>query len=201
MSTNENVLYERLKMLCEKYNISFGGESLGFGAELARLPYSIPFNSSKCQTCKYNTNDYVCHPHCGGCDGRSKYECKGLKFYKTIAVDFDGTLCENNFPDIGEPKPLVIEYIKRQQADGAHIILHTCRENGTKRALLDEALEFCAEQGIELYSVNENPDNIFPDEYGTGIDGRKLYADVYIDDKAINTADIESAMREILEKE
>lgn len=27
-----------------------------------------------CGTCKYNTDDYVCHPHCGGCDGVSKYE-------------------------------------------------------------------------------------------------------------------------------
>ena len=144
--------------------------------------------------CRYHTNDDVCHPHCSGCDGQSKFEPKTLKFFKTIAVDFDGTLCTNKFPDIGEPKPLVIEYIKRQAAEGAHIILHTCRENGTKRALLDEAIQFCADQGIELYAINENPDNKFPEEYGTGLDSRKVYADIYIDDKAANVSDLEAAM-------
>lgn len=112
--------------------------------------------------------------------------------FETIAVDFDGTLCENRFPDIGEPKPLVIEYIKRQAAAGAKIILHTCRENGT-RPLLREAIAFCAAQGISLYAVNENPYNQFAEQYGTGT-GRKVFADLYIDDKAANTADIEKLM-------
>lgn len=152
----------------------------------------------KCTACKYNTNDYVCHPHCGGCDGQSKFvprAAQTLKFYKTIAVGFDGTLCENKFPDIGAPKPLVIKYIKRQQEKGAHIILNTCRENGTRRALLDEALRFCAEQGIKIYAVNENPDNPLPEEYGTGFDGRKVFADIYIDDKAVNVSDLEAAIK------
>ena len=95
----------------------------------------------------------------------------------TIAVDFDGTLCENRFPDIGEPKPLVIEYIKRQAAMGARIILHTCRENGYHRALLDEAVAFCVSREITLYAVNENPDNPYREQYGTG-PGRKVYADL-----------------------
>lgn len=155
----------------------------------------------KCANCRYNTNDYVCHPHCGGCDGQSKFTPQALKFYKTIAVDFDGTLCENKFPDIGAPKPLVIEYIKRQAAAGAHIILYTCRENGTKRNLLDEALQFCAEQGIELYAVNENPDNTFSEEYGTSFGGRKVFADIYIDDKSVNVSDLEAAMTKVLQEE
>lgn len=157
--------------------------------------------TDKCRTCKYNTNDYVCHPHCGGCDGASKYEPKTLKVFKTIAVDFDGTLCEPCFPDIGEPKPLVIEYIKRQAAAGAHIILYTCRENGTKRALLDEAVQFCKDQGIDLYAVNENPDNTLGDEFGVESSGRKMYADMYIDDKAMNTAQLEITMQNLLEDE
>lgn len=155
----------------------------------------------KCGICRYNTNDYVCHPNCGGCDGKSHFKPYSLKVYKTIAVDFDGTLCESCFPEIGEPKPLVIEYIKRQAAAGAHIILYTCRENGTKRNLLDEALQFCAEQGIELYAVNENPDNNFPEEYGTSFGGRKVFADIYIDDKAFNVKDLEAAMSKVLQGE
>lgn len=153
-------------------------------------------SEDKCGTCRYNTNDFVCHTHCGGCNGKSKYEPRNLKAYKTIAVDFDGTLCENNFPDIGAPKPAVIEYIKWQQAQGAHIILYTCRENGTKRALLDEAVQFCTDNGIELYAINENPDNTFGSDYGVDIAGRKVYADIYIDDKAFSVKDVEAAMQE-----
>lgn len=112
--------------------------------------------------------------------------------YQTIAVDFDGTLCENAFPEIGQPKPLMIAFVKQEAAEGKKIILHTCRENGT-RPLLDEAVSFCREHEIPLYAINENPDNPYPEIYGTGA-GRKIYADIYIDDKAINTADIEKEM-------
>ena len=30
--------------------------------------------SDQCNRCRYNTNDVVCHPHCGGCDGSSHFE-------------------------------------------------------------------------------------------------------------------------------
>lgn len=124
----------------------------------------------------------------------TSYERVASAFYETIAVDFDGTLCENSFPEIGQAKPLVIAYIKRQAERGAKIILHTCRENGTRRALLDEAIEFCAAHEIPIYAVNENPDNEHSTKYGTQINGRKVYADLYIDDKAVNTKDIETLM-------
>lgn len=46
---------------------------------------------------------------------------------KVIAVDFDGTLCERNFPDIGAPIMSVIEYVKRKKEQGDTLILWTCR--------------------------------------------------------------------------
>jgi len=110
--------------------------------------------------------------------------------YDVIAVDFDGTLCEDRFPDIGAPKPVVIEFVKHHAARGTKIVLHTCRENLPQRAALDEAVEFCAAHEIPLYAVNENPSNPFPELYGTG-PGRKVYADLYIDDKAVNVANME----------
>jgi hypothetical protein len=119
---------------------------------------------------------------------------KPLFYYGTIAVDFDGTLCEYAFPDIGEPKHLVIDFVKQHAARGTKIILHTCRENGTRRALLDEAVQFCAAHGIPLYAVNENPANTYPEQYGVQQTGRKVFADLYIDDKAVNVADVESEM-------
>jgi hypothetical protein len=92
----------------------------------------------------------------------------------------------------------MIRYIKEQAAAGAKIILYTCRENGTRRALLDEAIAFCESHGIPLYAVNENPGNAFPELYGTS-PGRKVYADLYIDDRAVNTAEVERLIHRALE--
>lgn len=114
--------------------------------------------------------------------------------YEFVAVDFDGTLCESAFPEIGDPKQAVIDYVKQLAEEGAKIILHTCRENGT-RNLLDEAVEFCKAQEIPLYAVNENPDNPFSENFGlTSSDARKVFANLYIDDKALNVSEIETIM-------
>ena len=119
------------------------------------------------------------------------YVCTGTKRAPiVVAVDFDGTLCEDNFPEIGDPKTKLIGFVKKLASHGARIILHTCRENGESRAYLDEAVGFCIKQGIPLYAVNRNPDNPHPKALGTP-EGRKVFADVYIDDKAINSVAIE----------
>lgn len=110
--------------------------------------------------------------------------------YEFVAVDFDGTLCTDAFPDIGKPNPLVIAYVKRLAVEGSKIILNTCRENGTRK-LLDEAVDFCKAQEIPLFAVNENPANEYPARFGLShSDGRKVYANLYIDDKAMNPATI-----------
>lgn len=111
--------------------------------------------------------------------------------YEFVAVDFDGTLCADAFPEVGAPNWAVIAYVKWLAAEGSKIILHTSRENGTRK-LLDEAVAFCEEQEIPLYAVNENPGNPHAAKIGLKpSDGRKVYADLYIDDKAINPAEIE----------
>ena len=113
--------------------------------------------------------------------------------YEFVAVDFDGTLCENAFPEVGAPNRAVIDYVKRLAADGSKIILYTSRENGTRK-LLDEAVAFCKAQEIPLYAVNENPGNPHAAKIGLKpSDGRKVYADLYIDDKALNPAEIDPA--------
>ena len=50
-----------------------------------------------------------------------------LKANKIIAVDFDGTLCENKYPEVGEPRRNVIDYVKTRREHGDKIILWTCR--------------------------------------------------------------------------
>ena len=54
---------------------------------------------------------------------------------QVIAVDFDGTLCKQAWPEIGEENEILIEHLKEQQAAGARLILWTNREGD----LLEEA--------------------------------------------------------------
>ena len=98
---------------------------------------------------------------------------------KIIAIDFDGTLCKDAYPNIGVPLPYSIEYIKKLAAAGNTLILHTCRSG----KLLDAAVAWCKERGITFDYINENlPENI--KRYGG--DTRKIYADIYIDTNSIN---------------
>jgi hypothetical protein len=95
-----------------------------------------------------------------------------------IAVDFDGTIVEHEYPKIGKPIPFAIDVLKKLQAEERHIlILWTMREG----KLLQEAIDWCANQGLTFYAHNEN----YPgEEMGEGFI-RKLSADIYIDDRNI----------------
>ena len=94
----------------------------------------------------------------------------------TIAVDFDGTIVEHEYPKIGKPIPFAIDVLKKLQYEDHHmLILWTVRE-GT---LLDEAVEYCKNKGLEFYAVNKN----FPEETLEPGISRKIVADIYIDDR------------------
>ena len=96
-----------------------------------------------------------------------------------IAIDFDGTLCENKYPEIGRPIIPTIEAAKRRQAEGCGLILWTCREG----ELLDKAISWCHENGLDFDAVNESlPEWI--EMYGN--DPRKPGASEYWDDRSIN---------------
>lgn len=101
-----------------------------------------------------------------------------MKANKIIAVDFDGTLCENNWPEIGEPKNEVITYLKNRQAAGDKLILWTCRVG----EMLEKAVKWCIEQALEFDAVNENLPEIIE---SFGSDTRKIFANEYIDDRNI----------------
>lgn len=94
-----------------------------------------------------------------------------------IAVDFDGTLCENKWPNIGEPNKELIANIRcEQECKGTKIILWTCR-SGRR---LKQALKWCKEQGLIFDAVNRNLPEVI--KY-FGSDTRKIFAHEYIDDK------------------
>ena len=90
-----------------------------------------------------------------------------------IAVDFDGTIVDHQYPAIGPEKPFAIETLKKLVEEHHRIILWTVREG----KLLEEAVSFCRERGLEFYAVNRN----YPEEKHAK--ERKIRADLWIDDR------------------
>lgn len=98
----------------------------------------------------------------------------------TIAVDFDGTIVEHMYPEIGNERPFAIETLKMLIADRHKLILWSVREG----KLLDDAVNWCKERGVEFYAVNRD----YPEERGTENNNhfsRKLKVDMFIDDRNI----------------
>lgn len=113
---------------------------------------------------------------------------------KIIAVDFDGTLVEDAYPDIGEPLKWVtgdtlFNELIRLKSKGFKIILWTCRLGKE----LENAVNFCKSMGLEFDAINDDLDEI-KEDYVSYKDWqitrypecRKVYADIYIDDKAVS---------------
>lgn len=101
--------------------------------------------------------------------------------FMIIAVDFDGTLAQTDYPTIISPIPSTIDFCKRRKVMGDTLILYTCRHGD----VLDEAVKWCKEQGIEFDYINENP----PDRIAIYGDCRKVYADWYLDDHNLMLTD------------
>lgn len=100
----------------------------------------------------------------------------------SVAVDFDGTLVEDKFPEIGEPKRDVIRLIKRLKNCGVRLILWTCRKDDNNEKHLERAVQWCKRHGLSFDAVNENLPEV---QEKWGGDTRKVLADYYLDDKAV----------------
>lgn len=97
-----------------------------------------------------------------------------------IAVDFDGTIVEHRYPEIGKEIPFAIATLKKLQAERHLLILWSVREG----VLLDNAVEFCRKRGLEFYAINANyPDEPIPSQPTCPC--RKLQADLFIDDRNV----------------
>jgi hydroxymethylpyrimidine pyrophosphatase-like HAD family hydrolase len=94
-----------------------------------------------------------------------------------IAVGFDGTIVKHKYPMIGEEVPNAIDTLRLLKKRGHQLILWTYRTG----ELLEEAVEFCRDNGLEFYAVNQN----FPEECFDESVSRKIYADIYIDDRNV----------------
>lgn len=96
-----------------------------------------------------------------------------------IAVDFDGTIVEHKYPYIGKEIPFAIDTLKRLAEERHKLVLWTVREG----RLLDEAVAFCKERGLEFYAINQDePDNV---PVKSNQRSRKLKVDLFIDDRNV----------------
>lgn len=102
----------------------------------------------------------------------------------TICVDFDGTIVKHCYPDIGEPIPGAVETLKWLAERGVKLILYTMRSHPsdpTERDTLQEAMDWCKEQGIQFWAVNWNPGQ------SRWTNSKKVHCDWCIDDRNIGT--------------
>ena len=110
-----------------------------------------------------------------------------------MAVDFDGTLVRDRFPEIGEERKKFCSFIRTLQRMGVKSILWTSSTGSALR----EAIEWCEDHNLHFDAINENLPEVL--ELTGGIDTRKIYADVYFDDRNRGISDflIESRVEEI----
>lgn len=94
----------------------------------------------------------------------------------TIAIDFDGTIVKHRYPEIGDEIPFATDTLKMLQNDKHRLVLWTVREG----KLLDEAVAWCKERGVEFYAINRD----YPEEQGMDEGfSRKVKVDLFIDDR------------------
>ena len=92
-----------------------------------------------------------------------------------IAVDFDGTIVEHKYPEIGNERPFATYTLRKLIEDRHRLILWTVRRGKE----LQEAVDWCMERGVEFYAVNRN----FPEETVEPHGGySKINAELFIDD-------------------
>jgi hypothetical protein len=94
-----------------------------------------------------------------------------------IAIDFDGTIVEDAYPNIGKPMIFAFETMKKLQSEGHRLILWTYRTDKK----LQEAVDFCKQQGLEFYAINKS----YPEEEFDGKISRKINATFFVDDRNI----------------
>ena len=71
-----------------------------------------------------------------------------------IAVDFDGTIVEHKYPEIGKEVMFAFQTLRTLQEQGHQLILWTYRSGKE----LDDAVQYCRRNGIEFLAPQEIPE-------------------------------------------
>lgn len=101
--------------------------------------------------------------------------------YKHIAIDWDGTIVNDGaYPEAGKFKNNAVDTIRRIIKHGGEVVIWTCRNGYEQEEKIKKKLSTA---GIYDFKINQ-PFDHFTNIYG-GDNSRKIFADVYIDDRAI----------------
>jgi hydroxymethylpyrimidine pyrophosphatase-like HAD family hydrolase len=113
------------------------------------------------------------------------------KAIHTIAIDFDGTIIPHNLggPIRLDPLPGAREEIEKFKKNGWIIIVYTCRSDSQ----IPEIANFLRRNGIPFDYINENP-------LQNQLTPKKLYADMYLDDKAVTFKRWHGAYEEVVKR-
>jgi hypothetical protein len=98
-----------------------------------------------------------------------------LESMMIIGLDFDGTVVQHDYPEIGDPVPGAVIWLRRWLDAGAHIILWTMRSDRQ----LEEAVLYLQTHGITLWGINGNPSQ------KSWTTSPKAHCDLYVDDRAV----------------
>ena len=113
-----------------------------------------------------------------------------------IAVDFDGTIVEHKYPEIGKEIPFATATLRQLIKDGHKLILWSVREGD----LLQEAVDWCEQHGVRFYAVNSDLDEDAGENSESKHFSRKIKAHLFIDDRNLgglpNWGDIYEMVRQ-----
>lgn len=113
-----------------------------------------------------------------------------------IAVDFDGTIVEHKYPEIGKEIPFATATLRQLIKDGHKLILWSVREGD----LLQEAVDWCEQHGVHFYAVNSDLDEDAGENSESKHFSRKIKAHLFIDDRNLgglpNWGDIYEMVRQ-----
>ena len=118
-----------------------------------------------------------------------------------VAVDFDGTIVENMFPEIGPEVPGAFKWLNIFKEAGAKLLLWTVRSDTNSYMrhdnvcgkVLSAAVSYCGVKGIGFDGVNE----YYPQKAWS--DSEKVFAHVYIDDAAFGCPLINGVYRPVVD--
>ncbi|MDY4558833.1 MAG: hypothetical protein SPE09_09240 [Alloprevotella sp.] len=99
----------------------------------------------------------------------------------TIAVDFDGTIVEHQYPAIGKERPFATATLRQLIKDGHKLVLWSVREGD----LLEQAVKWCEERGVYFYAANQDIGENDKDMQKSSSYSRKLKVQMFIDDRNV----------------
>ena len=113
-----------------------------------------------------------------------------------IAVDFDGTIVEHKYPEIGKEIPFATATLRQLIKDGHKLMIWSVREG----VLLQEAVDWCEQHGVRFYAVNSDLDEDAGENSESKHFSRKIKAHLFIDDRNLgglpNWGDIYEMVRQ-----